>query len=200
MNLKKTLISVLFAGSLFLNQGCTASRPKMNTWSAAPNQNNPDIKYEIDIAKYLGQNVEYAHDKIFFIIPWDSWSSPEKTLKRGKGDCEDQAGVGARLSEKLGYEPQVLEVDMGGWSYHLITLLHNKKTGKYGGIDQGIFYYPDFDSINSLLTSKYSSGNNEPLRYNVINLERYPKDWRTTTEDLYKYRVRRWVKVEKEER
>ncbi|MHC4120296.1 MAG: transglutaminase-like domain-containing protein [Planctomycetota bacterium] len=200
MNLKKTLIPVLFAASLLLNQGCSTSRRRTDTRSAVPSQNNPDIKYEIDIAEYLAQNVEYAHDRIFSIIPWDFWSSPEKTLERGKGDCEDQAGVGAGLSEKLGYEPQVLEIDMGGWNYHLITLLHNKKTGKYGGIDQGIFYYPDFDSINSLLTSKYSHGKNEPLRYNVINLRRYPGDWRTTTEDLYKYRVRRWVKVEKDQR
>ena len=200
MNLKRTLISLLFAGSLFLNQGCTASRAKIDTWSAAPNQNYPDIEYEIDIAEYLGQNVEYARDKIFFIIPWDSWSIPEKTLKRGKGDCEDQAGVGARLAEKLGYEPLVLEIDMKGWVDHLVTLLHNKEIGKYGAIDEGILHYPNFDSINSLLTCKYSSGKNEPLRYNVINLNHYPEDWRTTTKDLYKYRVRKWVKVEKEER
>ena len=183
--------------SLCLNQGCATSRRQANTFDALLEQYNPDIKYIADIAEYLAQNVEYTPDTIFFIIPWDFWSSPQETVRRGKGDCEDQAGVGARLAEELGYEPLMLEIDMGDWSYHMVTLLHDKETGKYGAIDQEFFYYPCFDSIDSLLISKFSPGREKPVRYNVVNLRHYPKDWTTTTKNLYKYRTRKWIKVEK---
>ena len=56
-----------------------------------------------DYTQWLPKNVKYKRDK-----GADIWSSPEETLERSYGDCEDYAFLNAAALRLLGYEPKVL--------------------------------------------------------------------------------------------
>ncbi len=58
-----------------------------------------------DYAQWLPKNVKYKKDK-----GPDIWSSPEETLERKYGDCEDYAFLNAAALRILGYEPKVLGI------------------------------------------------------------------------------------------
>ena len=61
-----------------------------------------------DYAKWLKKNFEYKKDESA-----DIWSSPEETLTKKYGDCEDFAFLNAAVLRVFGYRPKVLGI-VGG--------------------------------------------------------------------------------------
>jgi hypothetical protein len=57
-----------------------------------------------DYVQWLAKNVQYRKERI------DSWSSPQDTLKKKYGDCEDFAFLNAAFLRVLGYKPKVVGV------------------------------------------------------------------------------------------
>ena len=80
-----------------------------------------------DYLRWLQKNIKYKKDK-----DRDSWSTPEETLQRSYGDCEDYAFLNAAVLSLLGYKPRVLAMGMFG-STHAICVY--EENGHYSWID-----------------------------------------------------------------
>ena len=88
-----------------------------------------DIETLEEYALWLKENVRYKAD-----LFGDSWSSPEETLMRRRGDCEDFAFLSEEVMSQLGYEPCVIAFmrkDAGDW--HAICTF--KVEGRYHYFD-----------------------------------------------------------------
>ena len=95
-----------------------------------------DIETLDSYALWLKKNVRYKAD-----LFGDSWSSPEETLKRRRGDCEDFAFLSEEVLSQLGYEPYVIAFmrrDTGDW--HAICAFK----------EEGLYNY--FDNFNLVKT------------------------------------------------
>jgi len=62
-----------------------------------------DIKTLDEYALWLGKNIKYRAD-----AQCDAWSSPEETLDRLYGDCEDYAFLNSAVLRVLGYKSKVM--------------------------------------------------------------------------------------------
>lgn len=89
--------------------------------------NNNNVVSLEGYADWLEQNVKYLKDE-----NGDNWASPEETLQRKSGDCEDYAFLNAAVLEMLGYQPEVWAVRRPG-RCHAICIF--KEKGYYGWID-----------------------------------------------------------------
>lgn len=58
-----------------------------------------------DYARWLKQNIHYKKDE-----KKDQWATPEETLNKKSGDCEDYTFFNAEVLQVLGYEPRFLAV------------------------------------------------------------------------------------------
>ena len=61
-----------------------------------------------DYTQWLGENIRYQSDG-----DMDTWSSPEETLTRKYGDCEDFAFLSEAVLRVLGYQPRVMAYTKG---------------------------------------------------------------------------------------
>ena len=73
-----------------------------------------------DYTQWLPKNVRYKRDKNA-----DIWSSPEETLERSYGDCEDYAFLNAAALRLLGYEPKVLGIGKSIRSHAICVFKEN---------------------------------------------------------------------------
>jgi predicted transglutaminase-like cysteine proteinase len=63
--------------------------------------------YTVDsYSKWLKQNTKYRADFLFT----DNWASPETTLRKKRGDCEDFAFLSQKVLKYLGYNSLVLGI------------------------------------------------------------------------------------------
>ena len=58
-----------------------------------------------DYARWLKENIHYKKDE-----KKDQWATPEETLRKKRGDCEDYTFFNAEVLQVLGYQPRVLAV------------------------------------------------------------------------------------------
>jgi hypothetical protein len=99
-----------------------------------------------DYAKWLRENIKYKKDE-----GGDIWASPEETLERKYGDCEDYAFLNAAVLQVLGYHPKVLAVEcarilMGRlMPNHAICVV--EKYGRYLYFDNGKLKVTDASSM-----------------------------------------------------
>ncbi len=101
----------IIADSRYETDGVFISRPGP-AWDITNIMKREDIYSVEDYARWLGEHIQYANDG-----EADEWSSPEATLSRGYGDCEDFAFLTAAFLRVMGYEPKVVGVKsrfMGG--------------------------------------------------------------------------------------
>jgi hypothetical protein len=139
---------------------------------------------EYAAALFIEKNFDYVHDRSFLFWYVDYWQSPMQTAARKKGDCDDFALLGCYLAEKLGYKPLLLSIN-SVFEGHFLALLHNEKTRKYGVLGEGFYIYPDYDSIDSLISEGINPKSKGAFtHYKVISPEDMRKDWRTTCHDL----------------
>ena len=82
-----------------------------------------------DYALWLQKAVQYKRDKFY-----DVWSSPEETLAKRSGDCEDIAFFNKAFLSVLGYKPKVIALlRKGGHKGHAICVF--KEQGRYMWFD-----------------------------------------------------------------
>jgi len=62
-----------------------------------------NIKTLDEYAVWVEKNIKYKAD-----VQYDTWSSPEETLSRLYGDCEDYAFLNASVLRVLGYESKIM--------------------------------------------------------------------------------------------
>ena len=82
---------------------------------------NNNIKSLEDYARWLKNTVHYQYDG-----KTDNWATPQKTLAKKTGDCEDYAFLNAEVIQVLGYQPHFLALVRNGKRAHAIcTFQHN---------------------------------------------------------------------------
>jgi len=80
-----------------------------------------------DYVGWLKENIKYKRDN-----KGDYWSTPEETLQKRYGDCEDYAFLNVAVLQLLGYQPKVLA--MGGLGgIHAICVF--EENGYFSWID-----------------------------------------------------------------
>jgi len=192
MNFKKNLLSIILSSIIATGiLGCQQPKKQISLI-------NPKIDIFQHELTFLGKPKE-----IKFIIGYtdlfikyesenngpDFWQSPETTIKKRKGDCEDIAILQAYFAEKLGYKPQVLCLgnrEKGKIKNpHTIALLEKKglNNTKYGGLEKFIGYPLTNNSLHELINSInkiYDFKKSEKYDgYYVIDLNETDINWRT---------------------
>ncbi len=143
-----------------------------------------DPNDEVDAAFVLFNCFEYKPDNGFLGLYFDYWQSPRQTVARLEGDCDDFAFLAALLGEKLGYKSQLLSMS-SLFDAHMLALLYDEKTGKYGVLGRCNCIEPAYDSIDSLILDGINPNSDGNFtHYKVINPCDINKDWRTICEDL----------------
>lgn len=118
-----------------------------------------------DYLRWLQENIKYKKDK-----GGDYWSTPEETLQRSYGDCEDYAFLNAAVLKFLGYRPRVLAMGVFG-STHAICVY--EENGYYLWIDNTELKKTQTQSI--LEFAKYLFTEDQCSFLLTLSLE--TKDW-----------------------
>lgn len=120
--------------------GCLVSRPvplekRLMDWTFLNGIRSVET-YE----KWLKKNIEYLEDE-----GRDVWASPEETLAKRGGDCEDFAFLNAAVLGALGYDASVIAFGVGQMERHAICLF--VKDGCFFWFDNDALYESPFTSI-----------------------------------------------------
>ncbi|MCA9409231.1 MAG: hypothetical protein KC733_11120 [Candidatus Omnitrophica bacterium] len=105
-----------------------------------------------DYILWLKNNTQYRPDE-----NGDQWSTPEETLDRKYGDCEDLAFLNYEVLKKLGYQPRVLAFGHNGEA-HVFTVI--KKDGVIQILDNNTFHKTkavNLEDVALFLAQKYQS-------------------------------------------
>lgn len=112
-------------------------------------------------AQWIKENVQYKSDG-----STDIWASPEETLHKRTGDCEDYAFLNAAVLHVLGYKPRVVAV-VQGRNLHAICVF--QKNGYYLWFDNGQLKQSSTKTISEFAKYIFSNYNSHFL------LEHNPK-------------------------
>jgi predicted transglutaminase-like cysteine proteinase len=123
---------------------------------------NHEIESLEDYAEWLRKNVKYKPDMFA-----DSWSSPEDTLTRRRGDCEDFAFLSEEILSRLGYDPQIIAFKRRGIDdWHAICVF--KKGGCYLYFDNSNLIGTPAESLEQL--AGYLNAESDFVMLNVNNI------------------------------
>ncbi len=199
--MNKTLAALIF--SLIGLAGCSSIstqrelakkiEPDYQRWEER-NQQPPKTLEEI---QQLQKN-----DIIYGSERKEIWRSPKEALTLGYGDCEEKAFAGAYFAGLLGYPRKIIAVaeDLGNPGNkkqprgHAMTFLETTTISgkkKYGLLDQNIFFYPSYYSINELILDvnkvREAQGRDWMFDYwKVLDLdETFGDGWETSKENLW---------------
>jgi len=119
-----------------------------------------------DYTQWLQQTISYRSDG-----PLDQWASPEQTLKRRNGDCEDYAFLNQAVLRVLGYQPQVFVFGRSGVDHAVCvfkrgayycwidnTTLKTTHTEELQEFAAAIFRTTDFSHISKLNRQDHTWG------------------------------------------
>lgn len=117
-----------------------------------------------DYLHWIKNNLTYSTDTVR-----DSWASPEETISRKSGDCEDLAFLHAEVLRELGYESRVLAFSKGK-DGHVFCVF--RKNGNYQIIDNLNYFQTTTNSLEALARFIAANGHGEYL----LELHRLPQE------------------------
>ena len=97
--------SVTINQSKYENNGVFVSKPDPEDERIVHIIKRNNLRNVEDYVAWLKDNVRYRNDP-----HGDTWSSPESTVLRRSGDCEDYAFLSQAVLRKVGYTPKVLAI------------------------------------------------------------------------------------------
>lgn len=101
------------------------------------------IKSLEDYAQWLEDNLRYQNDG-----KADNWASPQQTLRKKAGDCEDYALLNTSVMQVLGYQPHFLAlVRTKGRTHAICTFKHQ---GRFLWFDNAKLQKTSFTSLEQL--------------------------------------------------
>lgn len=108
------------------------------------------IKTPEQLEEWLQDNCQYCSEKGI-----DIWQTPNTTIARKKGDCEDFAILSYSILKKLGYEAKIFMLDNIeiGQSSHAICI-YKEKDNYYFFSNQKL-YKLQYKSVKELIESFY---------------------------------------------
>ena len=162
-----TPISHLYiAQETLRHDGVWISRPQALHQEIADLIANNHIQSLEDYAQWLKNNIRYQNDG-----RTDTWTSPQETLRKKFGDCEDYAFLTATVMEVLGYKPHFLALVKNGRRAHAIC------TFEYNG---HFLWFDNAQLKKTTVTSLEQLAKNLSEQYNysaLIELNLRTKNW-----------------------
>ncbi len=177
---KKKFILGIVALSV-LTGGCVSRQEKEIYLSNVFNGENGKVPWKEVVSK-----IKYEEDKN------GEFLSAYEALKQGRGDCEEFAICSCAYSGDI-YGRDVLVsrfynlVDKSFTSHASHLLEKDGKYGIRGQIEETIEPVHSFDDLIKKLQSKRFMSGQVILSYSIVNLDLVHKDWKTTSENMFKY-------------
>lgn len=115
-----------------------------------------NINSPIELSNWLTYNIRYEEDEEF-----DCWQSPNKTIERKIGDCEDYAILSYYvLKYQLKYKPIILILlkELKEKNCHCVTVFKNKD-GYWNMMDCNILWGSKIKNLKKFVYNIYSEYN-----------------------------------------
>ncbi len=106
--------------SLRKSNGVLVSQPKSLDLEIIQLLQTNQIRSLDDYARWLEENIRYQKDTVK-----DSWDSPQTTLRRKSGDCEDYTLLNMAVLRVLGFKPKFLTLKRGKYSHAVCAFKMN---------------------------------------------------------------------------
>ncbi len=132
----------------FQNNGVYVCRPVPIDKKIMDLLSNNNIHSLNDYMKWVADNIDYFKDK-----NGDEWLSPEETLIRKQGDCEDYAFLNEAVLRVFGYKPEIIAMQ-GANGGHAICIF--KDRDMYCWIDNSVLKKTKARSLSELQKHLFS--------------------------------------------
>jgi len=130
--------------------GILVSQPKSFDKAVSRILNINKIKTLEDYSKWLKKNIKYQKDS-----SKDVWATPQETLNKKEGDCEDFAFLTAEVLRGLGYDPHFYALVREGEAHAICVF---KKDGFYYWFDNATLKKTNARNVRDfarLITQQY---------------------------------------------
>lgn len=92
------------------------------------------------ILRWVSDNIEYERDYENWVVP-EYWQTPEQTLTKRTGDCEDYCILAQEMLRRIGVESEIVVVYTENDNLHAVLQLYIMVREEYKKIESQQGYY-----------------------------------------------------------